>query len=182
MKFLAKVVYFSRKHENLINGKIEELPEGNTKIVAIKIAKMIHSDAIELSPVTNYPRGYFEAVEVAEKEKRDQLRPLFHKLSDQLKEEKHLFLDFPNWCGGMPKIVVNFLKTYYMKEKIIYPFCTHEGSAFGNSLFELKELCSEAKIMVGLPVRGSNAYKADDSIKNWLVQYQKNGGMENGKK
>jgi len=179
---LAKVVYFSRKHENLINGKIEELPEGNTKIVAIKIAKMIRSDAIELSPVNDYPREYFDAIEVAEKEKRDQLRPLFHKLSDEVKEEKHLFLGFPNWCGGMPKIVVSFLETYDMKEKIIYPFCTHEGSAFGNSLFELKEICPEAKIMVGLPVRGSNAYKADDSIKNWLVQYQNNGGMENGKK
>lgn len=170
---MAKVVYFSRKHENLINGKIVNLSEGNTKIVAIKIAGMTCSDAVELVPIEDYPKDYSGAVEVAENEKRNQSRPLFHTLNEEFEEEQILFLGFPNWCANIPKIVVNFLETYDIKDKIIYPFCTHEGSAFGNSLFELKKLCPQARIMTGLAVHGSKVHKADKAVKNWLIQYEK---------
>ncbi|WP_232510062.1 flavodoxin [Tetragenococcus halophilus] len=146
MKVLPKVIYFSRKYENLIDGKVVELAKGNTEVVAAKISQSIACEQLELQAVTSYPKSYNKMVEIAENEKRDQLRPLFYGLEKALKREI-LFLGFSNWCGGLPKIVVHFLENYNIKGKTIFPFCTLEGSAFGNSLFELKALCPHAKIM-----------------------------------
>lgn len=179
---LSKVVYFSRKHENLMNGKTVELAEGNTQVIAKKIGNEVHCDVVELSPLEKYPKRYPEMVEVAEKERQNQDRPLFHKVPEEVENERILFLGFPNWCGGMPMIVANFLETYEMSDKIIYPFCTHEGSAFGNSLFELKKLCPQARIMTGLAVHGSKVHKADKAVKNWLIQYEKMEEQYHGKK
>lgn len=170
---MSKIVYFSRKYENLINGKVVELAKGNTEVLADKISRSIACEQLKLQAVTSYPKSYTKMLEIAENEKRDQLRPLFYGLEESLKGEHILFLGFPNWGGGLPKIVVHFLESYNTKEKIIFPFCTHEGSAFGNSLFELKALCPHAKIMTELAVRGSRVYKADEAVKNWLVQYNK---------
>lgn len=56
---------------------------------------------------------------------------------------------------------------------MIYPFCTHEGSAFGSSLEELSPVCSGAEIKTGLAIRGSKSERADTAIKNWLLSYSK---------
>jgi len=175
VRVLSKIVFFSRKYENLINGKMVELAKGNTEVLADKISDNLACEQLELQAVKSYPKSYIRMLEIAENEKRNQLRPLFYGLEESLTGEHTLFLGFPNWCGGLPKIVVHFLENYDTKGKTIFPFCTHEGSAFGNSLFELKALCPHAKIMIGLAVQGSRVYKADEAVKNWLVQYNKLG-------
>jgi len=156
----------------LLCGEIKDLAVGNTKIVAEKIAYYTDAEILELLPVVNYPTNYDETVFLAEKEKQEDLRPEFKPLMVSAVSEV-IFLGFPNWCGVMPRIVVHFLEKYDFSNKIIYPFCTHEGSAFGSSLFELKQLCPDSSIMAGLPIKGSNVAKADTAIKNWLVQYKK---------
>lgn len=68
-------------------------------------------------------------------------------------------------------IVASFLKDYHFDGKIIFPFCTHEGSGFGNSLEDFKKTCPEALIYPGLAIRGSRVNKADTAIQNWVDQH-----------
>ena len=74
-------------------------------------------------------------------------------------------------------IIASFLEDNDFSNKTIYPFCTHEGSAFGNSMTDLKKLCPNSIIKQGLPVRGSRVNKSDKAIDSWLNQYQEYGGM-----
>lgn len=178
---LVVVIYFSRKDENLICGKIEDLSVGNTQILAKKIGEYVQAETLEICPVKQYPKNYHEMIAQAEKEKRENLRPNFLPLENSVDAEA-IFLGFPNWCGSFPRVVARFLESYDFSQKTLYPFCTHEGSSFGSSLIELRQLCPDSLIMLGLPVRGSKVQGADRAVKNWLAQYQNNGGMENGKK
>lgn len=174
---MSKIVYFSRKYENFVNGKITTLSIGNTKVLAEKIENNIHAELIEIIPIEEYPKKYEQLVQMAEKEKHQQLRPLFKKLEVNIDEDDTIFLGFPNWCGTFPMVVAHFLESHDLSNKTIYPFCTHEGSAFGSSMIELKKLSPNSTIMQGLPVRGSRVHKADKAIENWLIHYQQDGGM-----
>lgn len=68
-------------------------------------------------------------------------------------------------------ILASFLKDHRLEGKSIFPFCTHEGSGFGNSLEDFKKTCPEATVYPGLAVRGSRVAKADIAIRNWLNQH-----------
>ena len=69
-------------------------------------------------------------------------------------------------------MVAAFLADHDWKNKVIYPFCTHEGSAFGSSIQDLRRACPQAEIKTGLAVRGSKVSCADTAVKNWLLAYQ----------
>ena len=42
------VIYYSRKGQNYVNGSIEDLPKGNTEIVAEFIQKAVGADLFEV--------------------------------------------------------------------------------------------------------------------------------------
>lgn len=170
------ILYFSRKGENLIDGQIKVLVKGNTKALAEKISRKLNVPVFEIAPVDNYPYSYQETLKIVESEKNEHVQPEYKPLKIDLDTIDTLFLGFPNWCGSMPKIVRHFLEQTDLSNKKIYPFCTHEGSTFGNSLIELKKICPNSIIQLGLPVRGSRVENADTAISNWLFQYQSNGG------
>lgn len=174
---MSVVIYFSRKHENFINGEIKQLPIGNTAIVAKKIAEKIGAELIEIFPVQEHPPEYERMVELAMSEKQRKERPKYQNLSVNSETSNAIFLGFPNWCGTFPMIIASFLEDNDFSNKTIYPFCTHEGSAFGNSMTDLKKLCPNSIIKQGLPVRGSRVNKSDKAIDSWLNQYQEYGGM-----
>lgn len=174
---MAIVIYFSRAGENYFSGSRQYLEKGNTAVLAEEIARQLKVSAISIEPVTAYPSDYSATVELAEKEKNQGLLPAIKKLPD-LSSEMEIFLGFPNWCGTFPMVVKNFLKSQSFNQKNIYPFCTHEGSAFGQSLEDLKKICPNANLKKGLAIRGSNVYKSETAIKNWLCQYQSDCGKK----
>ncbi|MBC1516306.1 flavodoxin [Listeria immobilis] len=170
------ILYFSRKDENFVDGEIKTLSSGNTEIVAEKIGQKIGAPSFEIVPKVAYPYDYQEVVKLAQKEKTEGIKPLYQTLNIHLDHVANIFLGFPNWFGSMPQIVAHFLEKTDLAGKNIYPFCTHEGSAFGFSLMELREICPDSNIQLGLPVRGSRVAKADEAIANWLAEYKMNGG------
>ncbi|EOI00606.1 hypothetical protein UAY_01709 [Enterococcus moraviensis ATCC BAA-383] len=169
---MTVILYFSRSYENLIVGKKEYLRVGNTKIVAQKIAKILDAEALEIIPLTAYPKVYEEVVTQAEQEKITNERPKYQPLSLNLVKHQTIYLGYPNWWGTFPMVVATFLEENDVSGKNIYPFCTHEGSGMGNSISDLQKLCPNATIHVGLPIRGSRVEKADIAIKNWLQHNQ----------
>ncbi|KAF1302700.1 hypothetical protein IV487_07785 [Enterococcus saccharolyticus] len=168
------VLYFSRANQNFVHGEIQTLTKGNTERLAEKISQMIDAPMLEIVPVIDYPYDYHETIKIVEEERNKGIEPEFQPVPIDFESVEHIFLGFPNWCGSMPKIVSHFLKQIDLSNKCIYPFCTHEGSAFGNSLVELKKICPNSNIQLGLPVRGSRVERADQAISNWISQYQSN--------
>ncbi|MTD39026.1 flavodoxin [Erwinia sp. CPCC 100877] len=165
------VVYFSRAEENLIDGKILNLTCGNTKILAEKIACRLNCPAYPLEPVVSYPKNYEKTLVRAEMEKNRKLLPEIKPVPYDFTNEPVIFLGFPTWWGAYPLVIDRFLKQLPLAGKQLYPFCTHEGSGFGDSIAILKKQYSTASIKTGLPVRGSRVLKADEAVKNWLGHY-----------
>ena len=62
------IVYYSRKGNNYVGGKIINLPVGNTEVVAKKIKEFTGSDLFEIKTVKSYPKDYMETTEVAQDE------------------------------------------------------------------------------------------------------------------
>ncbi|WP_430612546.1 flavodoxin family protein [Enterococcus sp. DIV0876] len=165
----AVVVFFSRSGENLINGKPVKISIGNTELLAQKIAERLNCQRIQLEEMDRYPEEYKNTVDRAAYEKQENKRIAYHPVAiDRLKIDT-LFLGYPNWWGSYPRIIATFLEDFETDGLAIYPFCTHEGSAFGSSLNELKEQCPNATIHCGLPVRGSRVDRSDIAIENWLL-------------
>lgn len=165
---MIAIIYFSRSGENFVNGEVKDLGTGNTKILAKKISERIGGLLIEIIPKTNYPNSYYETLKVVEMEKKNKHIPKYTNIKVDLSDVEAIFIGYPNWFGSMPSIVKKFLEELNLTGKMIYPFCTHEGSGFGNSLCELKKCCRGATIFDGLPVRGSKVTNADNAINNWL--------------
>lgn len=177
---VTAVIYFSRAGENLIEGVSQNIIRGNTEVLAKKIAKKLSIPTFAIEPTLPYPIAYSETVARVKKEKEQQSRPEIKPISLDFQEEKKIFLGFPNWWGTFPMPVASFLASGLLDGKVIYPFCTHEGSAFGSSLEDLAKSCPTAEVKTGLSVRGSRVSKSDAAIKNWLQQYycEKNKGKE----
>lgn len=172
IKLNLVVVYFSRAGENFINGVSKKIPIGNTEVLAQKIANRLNCPLIQLKEMDNYPDSYDETVKRAESEKKAATRVPYQKTELDRSKIDVLFLGYPNWWGSYPRIIATFLEDFDADGLIIYPFCTHEGSAFGSSLNELEDQCPNADIRSGLPVRGSRVERADVAIENWLLAYQ----------
>ena len=79
-----------------------------------------------------------------------------------------IYLGYPNYWGSLPMCVFTFLEKFDFTGKTIRPFCTHEGSGFGNSIEELTVACKGAKIEKGLAVTGSESRKHDEEIRQWV--------------
>lgn len=165
MKILT--AYFSHAGENYFDGKIKAVTEGNTAIVAKKIAAATGSELFEIARETPYPYSYAECVKEAKEEFIRNSRPeLKEKIS--VKGYDVVILAYPNWCGTMPMAVFTFLESGDFAGKKILPLCTNEGSRMGRSEGDVKKLCPEAEIADGLSVKGSLAAESDEKVYAWL--------------
>lgn len=162
------IVYFSRKGNNYVGGRIVNLPIGNTEVIAKKIQKLTGSDLFQIETTYSYPEDYTETTNVAQVEKRANTRPELTAKIEDMGNYEIIYIGYPNWWGTMPMAVFTFLEAYDFSGKIIVPFCTHEGSGMGVSERDIKNLCPKAKVLPGLAIRGGSVSRADDDLTNWL--------------
>lgn len=66
------------------------------------------------------------------------MRVAYQDITHDCSKIDTLFLGYPNLWGSYPRIIATFLEDFDTEGLIIYPFCTHEESAFGSSLNKLK--------------------------------------------
>jgi len=81
-----------------------------------------------------------------------------------------IILGYPNWWGTFPMDVFTFLEEYEFAGKTILPFCTHEGSGLGGSERDTRKLCTDAKVLPGLTIRGAGVKGANDANKSWITK------------
>lgn len=141
---------------------------GNTRKVAEQIHGRIGGDIIELKTVTPYPRDYDAVVDQAQQEQQNNARPQIATEIPNLEKYDTIFIGFPNWWGTIPMPFFTMLEKYDVGNRTIIPFCTHEGSRFGRSEQDLKQLCPHARMLEGFEIRGSRAGEAQRNIDAWL--------------
>jgi flavodoxin len=162
------IVYYSRAGNNYVNGNIVNLPVGNTEVVANMIQKLTGSDIFRIDTVKTYPEGYEETTEVAREELRGNARPEISGHVNNMADYDVIYLGYPNWSGTMPMVVFTFLEAYELAGKTIIPFCTHEGSGMGRSERDIAKICTRARVLKGLAIRGGSVHGAQDVITDWL--------------
>ncbi len=52
------IVYFSRAHQNYVNGVIRDLEVGNTEVVAKVLQKLTGADLFKIEPIIEYSEDY----------------------------------------------------------------------------------------------------------------------------
>lgn len=162
------IAYFSRADENYVNGKIAVLTQGNTQVVATFIHSITKADLFEIVPQEEYAKTYNECIAQAQQDLKTNARPKLKTVPESIDAFDEIYLGFPNYWGTMPMAVWTFLEQFNFDNKIIKPFCTHEGSGMGNSIADIKKLCKGAKIQPGLAIFGGSVQDAAAQVKQWL--------------
>lgn len=162
------VIYFSRKGENLVCGKVKQLKFGNTAHVGQIIGQFLNAKTVEITPIEMYPNDYTKCLKVSKEEWIKQKRPSYSIEDIDLAEYNEIIIGYPNWWGSYPMIISRFLEEQDLSGKRIFPFCTHEGSGFGTSILDLKKACPLSIIKQGLAIYGSKINCSNTAIENWL--------------
>jgi len=162
------IAYYSRAGNNIVGGNIVNLHVGNTEVAAKMIQQLTGSDIFRIDTVKKYPADYYKTTDVAKQELRENARPELLGHVDNMADYGGIYLGYPNWWGTMPMAVFTFLEAYDLAGKTIIPFCTHEGSGMGRSENDIRKVCSDARVLKGLPIRGGSVQGAENDIANWL--------------
>lgn len=162
------VVYFSHAGENYFGGALQVIKKGNTEVIADKIQAMLGCEKFKIETEKEYPIGYHDCCDAALAEQKAGELPKLKSDLTSIDEFDNIILCSPCWWGTMPQAVFSFLNQHNFAGKTIYPLCTHEGSGMGRSEADLKAVCSDANVEVGLAIQGSTVMSADDKLKKWL--------------
>ena len=141
---------------------------GNTR----KIAAMIHEEAggdlFEIQTVVPYPADYEAVKAQASREQDGGYRPALKGKVAAFDSYRVIFLGYPIWWARLPPPVAAFLLENSFSGKTIVPFCTHQGSQFGQTLADIRKLCPQARVEEGLAVWGRDADNANAEVSRWL--------------
>ncbi|WP_206365517.1 flavodoxin [Siculibacillus lacustris] len=146
---------------------------GNTRAVAEGIRALVPGDLFELKSTHTYPAAYRPTTDQAKREQDENFRPKLVADVADIDGYDTVFLGFPNWWSTMPMAFFTFLETHRLAGKTVVPFCTHEGSALGASVGDIRRLCPSAKLLEGIALRGGEGgYAKTDAarrdVASWL--------------
>lgn len=143
---------------------------GNTRIVAEKIKNATGGDIFEIIPTVAYPTDYKTVVDQADKEISEGYKPELKTKLDNIEQYDIIIVGSPNWWNTFAPPVATFLSSYNLDGKTIVPFITHEGSALGRSVADIKKLCPKSIVLKGLAIRGTKVKNSDTEISKWLIE------------
>ena len=163
----ALIAYFTRSHQNYVNGSIVNLAVGNTEVAARKLQQLTGAALFKIEPVQEYAEDYQTCIRQAKEDLRQDARPELQAYPESLDAYDTIYLGYPNYWGTMPMAVRTFLDHFDFTGKTIRPFCTHEGSGMGKSERDLASLAPEAKLDCGLAIHGADVRQADEALACW---------------
>jgi flavodoxin len=141
---------------------------GNTRTIAEWIHQSVGGDLFEIKTVKPYPKEYGSTTEVAKQEQESNARPVLATRINDMNSYDVVFLGYPNWWGTLPMALFTFLEQYDFSGKTLIPFCTHEGSALGQSVSDIKKLAPRSTVLKGLAIRGGSVNGARNDVNAWL--------------
>lgn len=118
---------------------------GNTEYIANLIKNVTRGDIHFIEILEKYSSEYDEsddnALDVqANKENRENARPILATHIGNISDYDDVFLGFPNWYGDMPMAVYSFLDEYDLSKKKIYLFNSSGGSGARNAHSKVSDL------------------------------------------
>ncbi len=146
---------------------------GTTKAAAEKVAKATGAEIFEIKPTEAYSAADLDwTVKTSRccRENDDpKSRPAFKKSKKSLDGYDLIFLGFPNWWNGAPRIINTFMDTYQLKGKRVVMFMTSGGSGIENSERVFKKAYPDVKWEAGKLLNGIS----ENDISDWAKEYLK---------
>ena len=138
---------------------------GNTRTVAEKIKALTGGDLFEIKPVKAYPANYNDMVNLAQKEKSENIKP---ELTDNIDVSAYdtIYVGSPVWWYTFASPMRTFLYKNDFSGKTIKPFCTHGGGGASNTYADIKKLCPTATVKEGFAAFENSA--KDTDIEQWI--------------
>ena len=149
---------------NVENGKFV----GNAEYLAKMTQAATGGDLFLIQTEETYPSDYRETTDVAADEQDEDARPALASHVENMDSYNTIVLIYPNWWGTLPQPLFTFLEEYDFSGKTILPLCTHGGSRMGGSESDIRNLCPDATLLVGLAVSGSDAASAQSEVEEWI--------------
>ena len=141
---------------------------GVTKNVAEMIAEAGHYDLYEIAPKVPYTKedlNWMDKNARSTVEMKDRtIRPEMDDSTVDVSAYDEILIGFPIWWYVAPTIINTFLEEYDFSGKKIVLFATSGGSAFGNTVKELKPSAPGAEITEGALLNHANK----QSIQNFV--------------
>ena len=162
------IIYYSRRGENYVAGKLQILEKGNAQLLADYIREAAGADVFEIVPVRSYSADYITCTEEAKEELNQKARPALKEYLQDISGYQNIFIVGPCWWGTYPMPMFTQLEKLDFKGKKILPVMTHEGSGMGSSEKDLKKICKGAKLVRGLSVPGSAVPTSGEKVATWV--------------
>ena len=86
------IVYFSRRHQNYVNGVIRDLKVGNTEVAAQTIQKLTGAKLFQIEPLQEYSKDYNECIAQAQADQRRNARPELKKYPQDMEQYDTIYL------------------------------------------------------------------------------------------
>lgn len=115
-----------------------------------------------------YAKSYNECIAQAQADQQRNARPELLHYPESISQYDVIYLGYPNYWSTMPMAVFTFLEHFDFSQKIIRPFCTHEGSGMGSSIGDIQRLCPAAVVKDGLALRGGSILRSEHEIEKWI--------------
>ncbi len=166
---MAKIltVFYSLKGETIAPGmKIVNLEKGHTAVAAEFVQKAVGGDIFEIETVKMYLEDHMKMIYEAKEELENGVCPEL-KSYPSVDEYEVIFLGYPNWWNTIPTPMFSFLGHYDWSGKRIIPFVTSGGSGLGNSIEDIKKLCTGAEVSDGGQFLGHEVEGSEQEISTW---------------
>lgn len=143
---------------------------GTTKTVAKMIATATRGELYQIKPQAEYSSADLDWTNKSSRCCREnddpKSRPAIVKDKANLDAYDTIYLGFPNWWNGAPRIINTFIETYGLKGKTVYLFMTSGGSGIENSEKTLKKLYPEVNWKKGRLLNGSTQEDVNEWVKS----------------
>ncbi len=145
---------------------------GTTKAAAEKVANATEAELFEIKPTEAYSAADLDwtvkTSRCCRENDNPKSRPAFEKSKESLDGYDLIFLGFPNWWNGAPRIINTFMDTYQLKGKRVVMFMTSGGSSIENSEKVFKKAYPDVKWEAGKLLNGMSENEIGDWAKGYL--------------
>ena len=162
------IAFYSRAGENYFSGEVRRVEKGNCEKLVKHIAEKVDADVFRIEMETPYSEDYLVCTEEAKADLDNGARPKLLNTQESIDEYDDIILVYPNYWGSIPMVLYTWGEHLNWTGKKVYPVCSSEGSGFGNTVSNLRKLCTGAKFVPGYTVNGSDIEKSGNLLNEWL--------------
>lgn len=139
---------------------------GITKSVAEIIGNETGADLIEIVPKEKYTSADLDWNDSKSRTSIECNDPTSRpEIANNIDVDSYdvIYLGYPIWWGDVPHIILTFMDTYKLDNKIVIPFCTSGGTGIDESMNTLKKYNEKVKW-----INGKRLNSSEEEIKSWI--------------